>query len=352
LQGLRQARPDLAIHHHDGRRPQQAAALAARCDAAVLVVGLDWRLEGEHIHPGDIAPILAQVPPPAWLRRGPLWPAAEPLWRRFAGLLAWLTGFASARQGGDFAAGDRTDLRLPAAQLELIRRVAAANPRSVVVLMGGGAVLCRPWDQLVPALLLLWYPGEQGGHALAELLFGAASPCGRLPFSLPADASQLPSFEPRAERVRYDLWHGYRRLQQRGQTAAYPFGFGLSYTRFSHRDAVLTERGEASQLELSVAVGNTGAVAGAEVVQVYLEPPGQLLPRPPRSLVAFQRLTLAPGERRTLQLPIPLRQLACFDAGRDAFVLEAGTHRLVVARHADDPGLAVSVALEATVLGP
>ena len=185
LQGLRQARPDLPIHYSDGSNPEAAAGLAATCDGAVVVVGLDWRLEGEHIHPGDIAPILEQIPPPNWLRRSRLWPATRPQWRRVTKLIAWLTSHASARQGGDFAAGDRTDLGLPPAQVALIRSVAAANPRTVVVLMGGGAIRCSDWDRLVPGLLLLWYPGEQGGHALAEVLLGSVSPSGRLPFTIP-----------------------------------------------------------------------------------------------------------------------------------------------------------------------
>ncbi|QPN70312.1 glycoside hydrolase family 3 N-terminal domain-containing protein [Synechococcus sp. CBW1108] len=214
LQGLRQARPDLPINYSDGSNPEAAAGLAATCDGAVVVVGLDWRLEGEHIHPGDIAPILEQIPPPNWLLRSRLWPATRPQWRRVAKLIAWLTSHASARQGGDFAAGDRTDLGLPPAQVALIRSVAAANPRTVVVLMGGGAIRCSDWDRLVPGLLLLWYPGEQGGHALAEVLLGSVSPSGRLPFTIPIRENQLPPFEPRAPQARYDLWHGYRRLQR------------------------------------------------------------------------------------------------------------------------------------------
>ncbi|MCP9912449.1 glycoside hydrolase family 3 protein, partial [Cyanobium sp. BA20m-14] len=157
LQGLRQARPNLPIHYSDGSNPEAAAGLAATCDGAVVVVGLDWRQEGEHIHPGDIAPILEQIPPPNWLLRSRLWPATRPQWRRVTKLIAWLTSHASARQGGDFAAGDRTDLGLPPAQVALIRSVAAANPRTVVVLMGGGAIRCSDWDRLVPGLLLLWY---------------------------------------------------------------------------------------------------------------------------------------------------------------------------------------------------
>jgi beta-glucosidase len=364
LEGLRAARPDLPIHHDAGGDPAAAAALAARCNAAVVVAGLDWRLEGEHIHPGDIAPILEQIPPPDWLRQQSQWPRWRRPWRRFTGLIAWLTSYASARQGGDFAAGDRTDLHLPAEQVALIRAVAAANPRTVVVLMGGGAILCSAWDQLVPGLLLLWYPGEQGGHALADVLFGRVSPSGRLPFAIPATQEHLPPLEPRAPRVVYDLWHGYRRLQRLGQAAAYPFGFGLSYSSFACGDAAAVvhsgaggesegdRRAEGGWLELAVSVRHSGGMAAAEVVQVYLEPPGLLLERPRRSLVAFQRVSLEPGESRRLQLSIPLRRLAYFAAERDSFALEAGTHRLVVAPHAEAPGLVVALALEAAELGP
>ncbi len=359
LQGLRQARPDLPIHVSDGHDPCSAAALAARCDAAVLVLGLDWRLEGEHIHPGDIAPILEQIPPPQWLRRHRLWPAARPAWQRLARRIAWLTSFASARQGGDFAAGDRTDLGLPDDQLRLIRAVAAANPRTLVVLMGGGAIRCSDWDGCVPGLLLLWYPGEQGGHALAEVLFGVVSPCGRLPFTIPRSEQQLPPFEPRAERVRYDLWHGYRRLQRHGETAAYPFGFGLSYSRVvisppelqGEPDAAAIASGQQHQLVVSVQVSHAGGMAVAEVLQLYLEPPGLQLERPRRTLVAFARVLLTPGEQRRISLPVPLRRLAFFDCQRDGFALEAGLHRLVLARHSEDVGQACAFSLPGVFLG-
>jgi beta-glucosidase len=350
LAGLRAARPELPIHHDTGRDPARAAALAARCDTAVVVAGLDWRLEGEHIHPGDIAPILAQIPPPDGLLRSPGWPRLRPLWQRFTGAVSWLTSHASASEGGDFAAGDRTSLRLPPEQVALIEAIAAANPRTVVVLMGGGAILTREWEERVPGLLLLWYPGEQGGHALAEVLFGAVSPSGRLPFAIPVSEDHLPPFEPRAARVVYDLWHGYRRLRRLGQAAAYPFGFGLSYSSFAHTQPVaMLHNGE---VELAINVCNSGALAAADVVQVYLEPPGRLLERPKRSLVAFQRLSLEPGESRRLHLAIPLRRLACFDPDHDRFVVEAGLHRLVVASDAEAPGVAVALQLEATVLGP
>ena len=195
---------------------------------------------------------------------------------------------------------------------------------------------------------------------LAARCSGSVSPSGRLPFTIPIRENQLPPFEPRATRVHYDLWHGYRRLQQHlgegGEAAAYPFGFGLSYCSFSLTEIAATIKPDSmaaeGSVELSLCVGNGGSMEAAEVVQVYLEPPGELLERPRRTLAAFKRLTLPAHGQRRLTLTIPMRQLACFDPERDAFVLEAGVHRLVVARHAEDPGLAVDVELQEAVLGP
>ncbi|MFM2157854.1 MAG: hypothetical protein RLZZ124_328, partial [Cyanobacteriota bacterium] len=226
LQGLRRAAPQLRLRHLSGRDPGAAAAMAARCDAAVVIAGLDWRLEGEHIHPGDIAPVLALVPPPEWWIRVLGRRRSLRCWTPLARALSWITSHASPRRGGAFAAGDRTDLGLPADQVDLIAQVAAANPRTVVVLMGGGGILPQPWQRQVAALLLLWYPGQEGGRALADVLLGRVSPSGRLPFALPEQQAHLPPFQPRARCVTYDLWHGYRRLQRDRHPAAYPFGFG------------------------------------------------------------------------------------------------------------------------------
>lgn len=354
LDGLRAAAPDLRIEQASGSTPLAAAALAASCDAAVVVAGLDWRLEGEHIHPGDIAPILRLIPPPEWMLRLMGRRRLMPFWRPLAHLLAWITSYASARQGGDFAAGDRTDLNLPADQVALIRQVATANPRTVVVLMGGGAMLIEDWRQLVPGLLVLWYPGEQGGAALADVLLGRVSPSGRLPFSMPTQACHLPPFEPRARRVVYDFWHGYRRLQRDGHAAAFPFGFGLSYSQFTASDLTAEFQradGRMVHLQTSVTITNVGEIEASEVVQLYLEPPARELERPARTLVAFQRLHLTAGEARRITLAVPLRTLARFDPAQDGFVTEDGTHRLVVARHVEDVGLAVALEMEAVRVG-
>ncbi len=344
LEGLRHAAPQLAIHTDPGTHPSHAAAVASRCDAALVVVGLDWPLEGEHIHPGDIAPILASVPPPEWMLRLVDWRRLQPWWTPIAQSMAWITSHASPPTGGNFASGDRSDLQLPPDQIALIDAVAAANPHTVVALMGGGVVITQPWDEQVAGLLLLWYPGQEGGHALADVLLGHASPSGRLPFAIPQNSSDLPRLNPRAQQVHYDLWHGYRCLQHQRRPAAYPFGFGLSYSAFACSELSL-QRSEGA-IDLSLMVHNCGSWPAAEVVQVYLEPPGQRVERPGRTLVAFQRIELRRNERRRLQLHVPLRQLATFDPQQDGWVLEPGLHRLVVARHSDDTGLVAELNLE------
>ena len=351
LAGLKAADSQLLVRHGDGLNAAAAAQLAASCDAALVVVGLDWQSEGEHIHPGDLAPVLREMPAPDPLQRWLGSQRLRPFWRPVAELVASITRFASARTGGDFAAGDRTELELPPAEEALILAVAAANPRTVVVLMGGGAILCENWRHQVKAILLLWYPGQQGGEALADVVLGKLSPSGRMPFAVPTSASHLPVFEPRAERVVYDLWHGYRLLRRQGHAAAFPFGFGLSYGSFSQGDLQAELLVAEGTLRVAITVANTGAMAAAEVVQVYLEPPGQLVERPARLLVGFQRLQLEPGQAARPSLAIPLRRLAYFDEKADAFLLEPGLHRLVVARHAEDEGLAVAIQLEALVLG-
>ena len=187
---------------------------------------------------------------------------------------------------------------------------------------------------------------------MADVLLGRVAPSGRMPFAVPTSAEHLPAFEPRAESMVYDLWHGYRRLHRQGRAAAFPFGFGLSYSTFAHGELQGELLPQAGILRVSLTVANCGPMAAAEVVQVYLEPPAQVVERPARTLVGFQRLQLEPGQAQRLDLAIPLHRLAYFDEGADAFRLEAGLHRVVVARHAEDPGLAVEVEVGAMLLGP
>jgi beta-glucosidase len=355
LEGLRSAAPGAEVFHDAGEDPRRAAALAARAETAVVVVGFDWSDEGEHFNPGDIAPILRHLPPPGPLQRWFGRARLAPVWTRVAQAVATFTSHGHGTAIPGFAAGDRTLLTLSSQQEALIQAVAAANPRTVVVLMGGGAILCEAWRHVVPAIVLLWYPGMEGGAALADVLFGRVSPSGRMPFAVPTDHDHLPPFDPRAYRINYDLWHGYRRLQRDGHAAAFPFGFGLSYGAFEHSDLTVVNTGgsgESAGLRMELTVRNVGAMAADEVIQVYGEVPARTVERPRRMLVAFERLHLNPGQERRLGLVVPLLRLALFDEAVDAFVVEGGRHRLLVARHGEDDGIGVDVELKAAIVGP
>lgn len=222
---------------------------------------------------------------------------------------------------------DRADLALPGGQDDLVRRVAAANPRTVVVVNAGAPVL-MPWADDVAAVVQLWYPGEAGGEALADVLTGVVSPSGRLPVTFPRrDEDVLPV--GRGGTVTYDegLGTGYRR---RGVEPLFPFGHGLSYTTFAYGsvDVAVGEEG----VEVSVEVTNTGGLAGAEVVQVYLRGPGY--DRPDRELEAFAKVHLDAGEARVVRLPVDLRGLAVWD---DGWVVEPGRREVLIGASVGEP---------------
>lgn len=350
LDGLRSAAPAMAIDFVDGTNLEVAAAVASKAETALVVVGLDWRHEGEHIHTGDIAPVLRQMPPPDALLKMFGRKGVEPWWRPFAWAMAAMASLGAWRPGGHFASGDRTELELDRLQERLILAVAAANPRTVVVLMGGGAILTETWRDAVAAILVLWYPGMEGGAALADVLLGHCSPSGRMPFTVPSDKKHLPHFDPRARLITYDLWHGYRRLARNGQRATFPFGFGLSYSNFEYAGLKVELGTDGLTIHVQVEVQNIGLMAADDVVQVYAELPGQKIERPKRVLVGFTRLNLAPAQSKRIFLEIGLRRVAFFDEGLQAFVVEAGRHWILVARHAEDGGIAIPLDLKETLL--
>jgi beta-glucosidase len=168
---------------------------------------------------------------------------------------------------------------------------------------------------------------------------------------VPTEHGHLPPFDPRARTVTYDLWHGYRLLRREAHPAAFPFGFGLSYTTFETGDLDV-DVDEPHGLVVGATVTNTGERAGAEVVQVYVEPPAVQVERPSRVLVGFARVELMPGASTRVTVDVPWRRLAWFDDEADAFVLEPGAHRVRLARHAeDDSGPEVTVQVAAREVG-
>jgi beta-glucosidase len=228
--------------------------------------------------------------------------------------------------------GDREILTLKPKDETLILRVAAANPRTVVVMMGGSAIITESWREKVPSILMAWYPGMEGGHALADILLGKVNPSAKLPCTFPKSEEQLPFFDKHARSIEYGYFHGYRHMDKEGHEPAFPFGFGLSYTTFAYRHMLLDRKEIAAdgELEVSVDVTNTGGVAGEEVVQLYVGCEGSQVERPVRELKGFAKVHLEPGETKRVALALAARQLAYYDEQRDHWMVEPITYRVSV----------------------
>jgi beta-glucosidase len=212
----------------------------------------------------------------------------------------------------------------------MILAAARTNPRTVVVLVGGSAMALEPWASEVSAVLLAWYPGMEGGEAVARVLLGEAEPGGRLPCVFPRAEGDLGVFEKRARSVRYDGFHGQWRLDRDGRDALFPFGHGLSYTTFSYGDGVVTEDATGGAFEARVTVENTGARAGSTVAQLYCGLPDSPVARPQRMLRDFRKVWLSPGERAIVALRVRREDLRWFDAATGSWRDEAGTLELWV----------------------
>ncbi|MEE4361430.1 MAG: glycoside hydrolase family 3 C-terminal domain-containing protein [Pseudomonadales bacterium] len=246
---------------------------------------------------------------------------------------------------------DRVDLRLPGAQEALIRRVAAANPRTVLVLNAGSPIALDGFADAVPAILQVWYPGQAFGAALGDVLTGVEEPGGRLPSVWPASAMAHPSalnYPGEFDRVRYGegIFIGQRGMDRLGMTPAFPLGYGLGYTRW--RLGAVRGRVMEQDVELSVEVENLGSRAGAAVVQAYVQAPAQRCPRPERQLCAFGRVTAAAGARALLTLRVTRDALAYYDTDAEAFRVEAGAHRFHVGFSAADCPEACTLELAAS----
>ncbi len=286
LAGLRDALgPDVRLITADEEDLEAVRRAAAQADAVIVVAGLTAAEEGEFI-PGD--------------------------------------GLTQAWESG----GDRRSLRLPLTQETMIGAAAEANPKTAVVVIAGSAIVMEPWRGAVAAILQPFYCGMDGGRAIADILLGAVNPSGKLPFTVPADEADLPHFDPDADTITYGPLHGYTLFDETGKAVAFPFGFGLSYTHFTYRAFKAMRRGEALAIEVSV--GNTGDRTGTEIVQLYVGFPGRAASRPRKVLRGFERVSLEPGQTRTLQFRVPLADLTWYDPATAEWSLEKGAHTVFV----------------------
>jgi beta-glucosidase len=228
--------------------------------------------------------------------------------------------------------------------------VAAANPRTVVVL-SSGAPIAMPWIDEVEAVLLMWYPGQEDGRAAARLLTGQANPSGRLPVTFgrriedyPANTPiQYPGLAP--ENAPDETWReseysegvfvGYRHFDRAGIDPLFPFGHGLGYTSFDWKAPQIEKTGD-DAWRVSLVVENSGSQAGTEVVQLYISAPGKALPRPPRELKGFVTVELEPGESRRVTMDLSRRALAYWDDSEGRWAVETGEHRVQLGHSSRD----------------
>jgi beta-glucosidase len=226
---------------------------------------------------------------------------------------------------------DRKSLGLPANQEKLAEAVIAANPKTIVVLMSAGP-LTVPWlKEHARAMLQAWWPGEEGGDAIADVIFGKTNPAGRLPYTIYASEAQVP---PQDE---YDISKGFTYMYVKG-APLYPFGYGLSYSKFKYSNLrVMPEKISGNgMITTTVDVKNTSDRAGDEVVQLYTREMDPSVVRPYKELRGFQRITLQPGETKTMTFNVPAEKLAFYDERRHAFVVEPGKYEIQIGASSAD----------------
>ena len=238
---------------------------------------------------------------------------------------------------------DRDNMRLPEGHDRMIEAVAKANPNTVVVLLGGSAMEL-PWADKVKAILYMGLPGQAGGQAMADLLTGKANPCGKLSESWPmtyGDVISKDTFGKKNTEYREGIYVGYRYYDRAEKAVRYPFGHGLSYTSFTYSDLQVSDR------TVTATVTNSGSVAGAEVVQLYVAPPQNGLFRPRKELKGFARVELQPGESKRVTFELNDRAFAVW---ADGWKVPAGTYGILLGASSRDIRLKAQLAVEGEVV--
>ncbi|MGW8317072.1 MAG: glycoside hydrolase family 3 C-terminal domain-containing protein, partial [Bacteroidales bacterium] len=247
-----------------------------------------------------------------------------------AGISPRLEGEEMRIEMDGFDGGDRTHLDLPASMQVLIRRLYDTGT-PVILVMTSGSALAVPWAKAhLPALLQAWYPGQQGGNAVADVLFGRYNPAGRLPVTFYKTVNDLPPFED------YDM-EGRTYRYFRGEPL-FPFGYGLSYSDFAYRDLRLSQQEATANdtVEVTVTIFNEGPYDGDEVVQLYVKDPDAAQHMPLKSLKGFRRIHVPAGEERTVHIPLPVQEMAHFDEALGQFVVERGAFEVQAGASAAD----------------
>lgn len=263
---------EVEVCYVDGRTPHQAQELSKDADVVIIVVGLTSMDEGEFI-----------------------------------------------TNGGDVG-GDRKNLGLHPEDQDLIEAVSCANENVIVCVQGGSTIIVEPWKDCVKAILMQWYPGMEGGTALANILFGSVNPSAKMPVTVPATPQQLPYYDMDATSIVYDYYHGYFLADKKNYQVTYPFGFGLSYTTYSYSNARVTKAGD--RITVYVDVTNTGNMAGDEITQLYIGYKNSAVERHIKDLKGFTKIHLEPDECKTVTIEIGKEDLAYYNEEGGSWIVE------------------------------
>jgi len=278
FQGIKNAAGEnVEVISDDGRKIDRAKKLARDADVVIIVAGYTHEEEGEYI------------PTP---------------------------GFTKG--------GDRDSLALTPHDEKLISALSDDNPDCTVILEGGSAIMTETWNEKVPAILMAWYPGMEGGTALGEIIFGDTNPSGKLPVVFPENQDQLPFFDKDTKKIDYGYYHGYRLMDKQDNRAAFAFGYGLSYTTYSYANPSVDKEEIVNNgaVTISIDVTNTGNRAGEEIVQLYIGYRNSAVDRPVKDLKGFQRVALNPGETKTVNMLLSATDLAYYDVTTKGWKIE------------------------------
>jgi beta-glucosidase len=293
LQGFKNSVGEkVKLTYTDGSDLESAKEISSSADAVILIVGYTYKDEGE-----------------------------------------WIPQFK--------VGGDRDSLTLHKKDIELIKTISKINPNTIVTLIGGSAIMMEDWKDEVSAILISWYSGMQGGNALANIIFGKVNPSGKLPFTIPKNASDLPFFDKNADEIEYGYYHGYTKFDKEGLEPAFPFGFGLSYTQFKYDNLqieIVSDR-----IIATVEVSNVGKITGEEVVQLYVGFENSTIERPIKLLKGFTRVALQPGEKKKVKIEVNKNDLAWYNPDKMQWDLEDIEYDLYVGGSSTPQDLLTSI---------
>ena len=318
------------IVHCDEEEIETAKRESVSADCVIIVAGNDYNDEGEYIMPDEDVDMY-DIIKKGYLNQG------MPVRGMLVKFLGKFFRKLYTDSDDESSGGDRKSLSLRYDEIRCIREIGRINPNTVTVLVCGSMIMTREWDDAVPSILYGWYSGMEGGNALPRILFGDVTPGGKLPFTIPQDESHLPYFSVTDKKIVYNLYHGYSLLDKNGLKAAYPFGFGLSYTTFEMTEPVLKKQD--NLVKVRTTVRNTGDREGAQVVQVYMGMKNSRFERQRKLLKGFQKVYLDAGEEKEVIIPVQLEDLKVYSKNEGGWIFEKGKYIFYVGSSSKDDDL-------------